>query len=151
MGSLITWIEGSRNDKRCWRTSHIQSFLASRSNPIQQHEKQVQADSSANQPAEHPQPNKRVSDPTIEALHDLDLLADGEGLACPSVGRVYSLLYAILIRKGYDHRHDRVASPTVFTGGRDGSRPADADDGGGIPRLDEGVEEADGAEDKNDG
>lgn len=118
--------------------------------PIQQHEKQVQADSSTNQPAEHPQPNKRVSDPTIEALHDLDLLADGEGFACPSVGCIYSLLYAILIRKGDNHRHDLVASPTVFTGGRDGSRPADADDGGGIPRLDEGVEEADGAEDEND-
>ena len=122
----------------------------SRPHPIQQHEKQVQADTSTNQPAEHTKPSKRITDPTIEALHDLDLLADGEGLACPSVGRVCSLLYAMLIRKGYDHRHDLVAFPTVFTGGRDGSRPADADDGGGIPRLDEGVEEADGAEDEND-
>lgn len=118
--------------------------------PIQQHKKQVQADSSTDQSAEHPQPKKRVSDPTIEALHDLDLLADGEGLACPSVSRVYSLLDAILIRKGDNHRHDLVASLTVFTGGRDGSRPADADDSRGIPRLDEGIEEADGAKDEND-
>ena len=92
---------------------------------------------------------KRVSDPTIEALHDLDLLADGEGLACPSVSRVDGLLHPCVVGKGYDHRHDLVASLTVFTGGRDGSRPADADDGSGITRLKEGIEKADSAEDED--